>query len=59
MTNFSLRAQKLGLRGHCYNHSDSSVQGVAAGSSEKVEQLCVMLHFQRNIIINVLTVESG
>ncbi|OWZ59239.1 hypothetical protein C356_01080 [Cryptococcus neoformans c45] len=31
-------AQKLGIRGHCYNHSDSSVQGVAVGSSEKVDQ---------------------
>lgn len=59
MTDFSLRAQKLGIRGHCYNHSDSSVQGVAVGSSEKVDQLCVMLYFQRNIIINILTVESG
>ncbi|WWC61228.1 uncharacterized protein I303_103808 [Kwoniella dejecticola CBS 10117] len=31
-------AQKLGLKGHVYNHDDSSVQGVAIGAEEKIKQ---------------------
>ncbi|WWC85366.1 uncharacterized protein L201_000229 [Kwoniella dendrophila CBS 6074] len=31
-------AQKLGLKGHVYNHDDSSVQGVAVGSAEQIKQ---------------------
>ncbi|ODO03372.1 hypothetical protein L198_02218 [Cryptococcus wingfieldii CBS 7118] len=31
-------AQKLGLRGHCYNHEDQSVQGAAVGPSQKIEE---------------------
>ncbi|KAK8869922.1 hypothetical protein IAR55_000490 [Kwoniella newhampshirensis] len=36
-------AQKLGLRGHCYNHDDSSVQGVAVGPEDKVKQFRLFL----------------
>ncbi|KAK6902802.1 hypothetical protein I203_108061 [Kwoniella mangroviensis CBS 8507] len=31
-------AQKLGLKGHVYNHDDSSVQGVAVGPPDKIKQ---------------------
>ncbi|WRT67007.1 uncharacterized protein IL334_003973 [Kwoniella shivajii] len=31
-------AQKLGLKGHVYNHDDSSVQGVAVGPEDKIKQ---------------------
>ncbi|WVQ78217.1 hypothetical protein IAT38_000300 [Cryptococcus sp. DSM 104549] len=31
-------AQKLGLKGHCYNHPDESVQGVAVGPTDKIQQ---------------------
>ncbi|OCF39869.1 hypothetical protein I317_06306 [Kwoniella heveanensis CBS 569] len=31
-------AQKLGLKGHVYNHDDSSVQGLVVGPSDKIKQ---------------------
>ncbi|WWD15803.1 hypothetical protein CI109_100227 [Kwoniella shandongensis] len=36
-------AQKLGLKGHCYNHDDSSVQGVAVGPEDKIKQFRAFL----------------
>ncbi|ORX39763.1 Acylphosphatase-like domain-containing protein [Kockovaella imperatae] len=31
-------ANKLGLRGWCHNHPDSSVEGMAAGPTEKIRE---------------------
>ncbi|ORY32257.1 Acylphosphatase-domain-containing protein [Naematelia encephala] len=37
-------AQKLGLKGWCRNHPDSSVEGAAVGPSDKIQQFHQFLH---------------